>query len=91
MNCAKVHHTFLTAQGDNDPIDVVEVGERQLPAGGVFRVKPLGLFGFIDEGEVDWKVIAISQDDPKANFLNDIGDVDRFEACCTKLVGGLFV
>ena len=31
----------------------------------------------IDEGETDWKVIAIDVNDPLAENLNDINDVDR--------------
>lgn len=30
----------------------------------------------IDDGELDWKVIAIKADDPLASQLNDINDVE---------------
>lgn len=30
----------------------------------------------IDDGELDWKVIAVNTDDALANELNDINDVD---------------
>jgi inorganic pyrophosphatase len=43
-------------QGDNDPVDVVEIGDAQLKMGGVYRVKPLGVYAMIDDGELDWKV-----------------------------------
>ena len=42
--------------GDNDPVDVVEIGERQLETGGVYAVKPLAVLAMIDDGELDWKV-----------------------------------
>ena len=29
-------------QGDNDPVDVVEIGSKSCQMGGVYRVKPLG-------------------------------------------------
>lgn len=29
-------------QGDNDPVDLVEIGSEQLKLGGVYKVKPLG-------------------------------------------------
>jgi inorganic pyrophosphatase len=29
-------------QGDNDPVDVVEIGSTQLRMGGVYKIKPLG-------------------------------------------------
>jgi len=28
-------------QGDNDPVDLVEIGSEQLKVGGVYKVKPL--------------------------------------------------
>lgn len=38
----------------------------------------------IDEGELDWKIIAISLDDPKASLVNDIDDVEKhFPVCST--------
>jgi hypothetical protein len=29
-------------QGDNDPVDIVEIGSSQLRMGGVYKIKPLG-------------------------------------------------
>lgn len=50
------HLLLLGLQGDNDPVDVVEIGSTQLKMGGVYRVKPLGVYAMIDDGELDWKV-----------------------------------
>ena len=55
----------LCAQGDNDPVDVVEIGSRALEPGGVYPVKPLGVYAMIDDGELDWKVGA------SASLLNE--------------------
>lgn len=63
--------------GDNDPLDVVEIGTNVLSLGTVEMVKPLGVFAMIDDGELDWKVIAISVNDPLAEKLHDINDVER--------------
>lgn len=38
--------------------------------GQVIQVKVLGILAMIDEGEMDWKVIAINTDDPEAKKLN---------------------
>ncbi len=35
----------------------------------------------IDDGELDWKVIAIRADDPLAEKLNDVEDVERWVLC----------
>ncbi|KAK9814666.1 hypothetical protein WJX72_009487 [[Myrmecia] bisecta] len=65
------------AGGDNDPIDVVEIGNATLVTGGIYKVKPLGAYALIDQGEVDWKVIVISDDDPKAalEFPGELADI----------------
>ena len=38
--------------------------------GEVVKVKVLGVLAMIDEGETDWKVIAINVEDPEASSLN---------------------
>ncbi|RKP10886.1 inorganic diphosphatase [Thamnocephalis sphaerospora] len=65
------------ARGDNDPIDVCEIGEQVGYTGQVKQVKILGVMALLDEGETDWKVIAIDVNDPLASKLNDIEDVER--------------
>ncbi|CAM8946297.1 unnamed protein product [Rhodiola kirilowii] len=65
------------ALGDNDPVDVVEIGEKKRKIGDVLKVKPLAALAMIDEGELDWKIVAISLDDPKASLVNDIDDVEK--------------
>ncbi|KAI3892139.1 hypothetical protein MKW92_032077 [Papaver armeniacum] len=59
------------AFGDNDPVDVVEIGDRQGKIGEILKVKPLGALAMINEGELDWKIVAISLDDPRASLVND--------------------
>jgi inorganic pyrophosphatase len=64
-------------RGDNDPLDVVEVGARQMKTGEVVAVKVLGVLGMIDDGETDWKVFAVRLDDPLAARMNDLADLER--------------
>ena len=59
----------LKDKGDEDPVDVVELGAPR-NVGDVLKVKVLGAFCLIDQGEADWKVIAINIDDPLANAMN---------------------
>lgn len=61
--------------GDNDPVDVCEIGNRIFNTGDVIRVKLLGAIALIDDGELDWKIIAINTKDPLAKELSDIHDV----------------
>jgi inorganic pyrophosphatase len=40
------------------------------------QVKILGALVLIDEGETDWKLIAIDINDPMQEHFNDISDVE---------------
>ncbi|XP_041970256.1 inorganic pyrophosphatase [Aricia agestis] len=64
------------ARGDNDPIDVIEIGQRVAARGDVLTVKILGTLALIDEGETDWKLIAVDTRDPAADRLHDVADVE---------------
>lgn len=65
------------AKGDNDPVDVCEIGQNVGKPGQLKQVKVLGVMALLDEGETDWKVIAIDVTDPLAAELNDIEDVEK--------------
>lgn len=64
-------------RGDNDPLDCIEIGGDVLASGSVHPVKVLGVMALLDEGETDWKVLAINTSDPMAAQLNDIDDVKK--------------
>jgi inorganic pyrophosphatase len=70
-------HPELKVFGDDDPIDVVEIGSSTLAMGTVKEVKALGCIAMIDDGELDWKVVAVAVDDPLAEEYNDIDDVPK--------------
>jgi inorganic pyrophosphatase len=72
--------------GDNDPLDVVEIGSKCLALGTVEPIKPLGVLAMIDDGELDWKVIAISANDPLSAHLNGIDDVEKH---CPGTISGI--
>lgn len=63
-------------------VDVVEIGESRRKIGEVLKVKPLAALAMIDEGELDWKVVAISLDDPKSSLVNDVDDVEKHFPVC---------
>merc|ERR1719323_912384 len=81
-----VEHPETKCAGDNDPVDVVEIGSAALQQGAVEPVKVLGVLAMIDDGELDWKVIAVSTNDALAKELNDISDV---EAKCPGVISGI--
>ncbi|KAF2485362.1 inorganic pyrophosphatase [Neohortaea acidophila] len=72
-----VTHPETKQKGDNDPLDVCEIGELVAKPGEVKQVKVLGVMALLDEGETDWKIIVIDVNDPLAPRLNDIEDVER--------------
>lgn len=63
--------------GDNDPIDGIEIGTKQIKSGGIVPVKILGVLGMIDDNETDWKVLCIQIDDPLSQLLDDVDDVEK--------------
>ncbi|XP_030169188.1 inorganic pyrophosphatase 2, mitochondrial isoform X2 [Lynx canadensis] len=50
-----------------------------LSCGEVIRVKILGILALIDQGETDWKIIAINVNDPEASKFHDIDDVKKYK------------
>ena len=70
-------HPDTKANGDNDPLDVIEIGEQVGYTGQIKQVKVLGVMALLDEGETDWKIIVIDVNDPLAPKLNDIEDVEK--------------
>lgn len=70
-------HPDTKANGDNDPLDVCEIGEAVGYTGQIKQVKVLGVMALLDDGETDWKIIAIDVKDPHASKVNDIEDVER--------------
>lgn len=79
-------HPELNVVGDNDPLDVVEIGSKPLEFGAIAKVKVLGVLAMIDDGELDWKIIAVNVDDALAEQLHDIEDVDKH---CPGVVSGI--
>ena len=67
-----VVHPETKAKGNNDPLDVCEIGELVGYTGQVKQVKML-----LDEEETDWKIIVIDVNGPLAPKLNDIEDAER--------------
>jgi len=67
----------MGCRGDNDPLDVCEIGLKIINPGEIRPVKVLGILCMIDDGEADWKVITIDAEDKWAPFLNDINDVEK--------------
>ncbi|XBW37963.1 hypothetical protein QEN19_003548 [Hanseniaspora menglaensis] len=65
--------------GDNDPLDVLDIStERNLETGDIQQVKVLGSLGLIDDGEIDYKIISISDKSLDFYKINNLKDVETF-------------
>jgi len=72
-----VVHPDTKAKGDLDPLDLIDLSESVGKTGDIRHVKILGTYAMIDEGETDWKIVAIDVNDPKASQLHDSSDIEK--------------
>jgi len=63
--------------GDNDPLDIIELGSQRMEMGSVKPCRVLGSLELIDEGETDHKMLCISLDDKDANSVHSLEDLER--------------
>ncbi|KAK2764574.1 hypothetical protein FQN54_009269 [Arachnomyces sp. PD_36] len=72
-------HPFTGFPGDNDPVDIFEIGSAKPSfVGEVKKVKILGGLAMIDEETTDWKIVAIDVEDPLAGAVDTIEDIDQY-------------
>lgn len=72
--------------GDNDPIDVIEIGTKQWRTGSIVQVKILGVLALIDDNETDWKVICINVEDHYASKIHDVADIEAHMPGCINAI-----
>lgn len=63
--------------GDNDPLDIIELGAAQRRVGEVVPVRVLGNLKLIDQGELDHKILALALDDPRAASVHSLADIEQ--------------
>mmetsp|Transcript_11924 Transcript_11924/g.24328 ORF Transcript_11924/g.24328 Transcript_11924/m.24328 type:complete len:1101 (-) Transcript_11924:370-3672(-) len=63
--------------GDNDPLDVMEIGSERINMGSIKQCRVLGHLELIDEGEMDNKIICISLEDKDADRIHSMDDLER--------------
>jgi len=71
----RMNHHGVQLKGDDDPLDIIEIGDGSRQVGQVVKVKVLGALCLIDEGEQDWKVITLNVDDPRIEKVHDVADL----------------
>jgi inorganic pyrophosphatase len=61
--------------GDHDPLDILVLGQAEVPPLSMMRARPIGYMKMLDQGEVDDKIIAVHADDPESSLYHGIGDL----------------
>ena len=66
------------AFGDNDPLDLVEMSLFKVASLGQTQpVKVLGSLCLLDQGELDWKILALNADEAKERQIRNLEDFNR--------------
>ncbi len=60
---------------DDDPLDVLVLGQEAVYPSTLMRAKPIGVMTMIDNRERDDKIIAVHASDPEYNHYQDIDDL----------------
>ena len=60
---------------DNDPLDILVLGQDPVVPLSIMRAKPIGVMKMEDQGEADDKIIAVHADDPEYNHYNSIEEL----------------
>ena len=60
---------------DNDPLDILVLGQETFVPLSIAMAKPIGVMKMMDGGEADDKIIAVHADDPEFSFYNSIHEL----------------
>lgn len=66
-----------TLWDDGDALDVLVLATYPLPSLTLVAVRPVGVMEMVDEGESDYKIIAVPVKDKRWDDVQDIGDVNK--------------
>ncbi len=65
---------------DNDPLDVLVLGQEPVIPLTIVRARAIGAFEMFDEGKSDTKIIAVHVDDPEVADYSDVSQLPRHKA-----------
>lgn len=67
-----------TLDEDGDELDALIITEQPLPTGVVVEAKVIGVMKFVDDGEVDDKIVVVPADDRNSgNAINTLADLPK--------------
>jgi inorganic pyrophosphatase len=62
---------------DNDPLDVILLSTFPLAPGILVSARPVAVIDMVDDGESDYKVIAVPVDDKRWDDVQDLADLNK--------------
>lgn len=66
-----------TLWDDGDPLDIIVLTTYPLAPGILVNVRPVAVIDMVDDGESDYKVIAVPTEDKRWDDVQDIGDLNK--------------
>ncbi len=60
---------------DNDPLDILVLGQEPVVPLSIMNAKPIGVMKMTDQGEADDKIIAVHADDPEYSEYESLDDL----------------
>lgn len=60
---------------DNDPLDILVLGQETVVPLSLMRAIPIGVMKMIDQDQMDDKIVAVHADDPEYNHYKDISEL----------------
>lgn len=66
-----------TLWDDNDPLDVILLTTFPLAPGILVNARPVAVIDMVDDGESDYKVIAVPTEDKRWDDIQDLADLNK--------------
>ena len=63
--------------GDEDPLDIFVLSDSHIPMGEI-KCKVIGIIHFVDDGEIDYKVIGVDAQFKGCKKINELSDLKNF-------------
>ncbi len=60
---------------DNDPLDILVLGQAGVYPGCIMRARPIGVIKMVDGGKADDKIISVHADDPEFNIYYELSQL----------------
>ncbi len=79
-----------TRSEDGDHLDVIILGSDPLFTGCVVAIRPIGILKMIDDGDPDFKILAVQEKNPRFKNIKDIKDIESTHEHSLKEIAHFF-